>query len=59
MYVPNFGIIDLTFLETPLQEAALLEEIRSSEPRATLSINQNIPATDSLMDQLTIGVTLG
>lgn len=55
IYVPNFGITDPTFEESPIDKVTLAAEIRDSEPRSDNIINEKI---DELVDNITIGVGL-
>lgn len=53
LYVPDFGIDDFTFNQSPIDEALLTNQILESEPRADILIEQNL---DELIDAVIIGV---
>ena len=53
-YVPEFGIDDLTFQDSPLDEATIAAQLTNSEPRADAQIVQQI--VDGIVVRLTVGV---
>jgi len=53
LYVPDFGITDYTFIQAPIPNPQLYSEIRSSEPRATVDLSEQV---DDLIETVVVGV---
>lgn len=55
-WVPQFGIDDPTFENQPISMPVLAQQIKDSEPRATLDLRQFVADPDLLADRIVVRV---
>lgn len=56
--VPTFGIPDLSFRRIPIGASDIFDLIGSQEPRAIMVVEERPSSADTLLDTITVGVSL-
>ncbi len=56
--LPEFGVVDITFLEKPINYEAIIEQIGQWEPRAIVAIESEPATDDELAEAVIVTISL-